>query len=88
MRFAFEHEYVCATLLGQVISDTRSDDAAADDDDVRSFTHTMSDKLLLVDSFIIVRWDETTNLTLSDREAQFRFIRRNRLLNRGSSWRL
>jgi hypothetical protein len=37
VRFAFEHEHVSATLLREMISDTRSHDAAADDDHVCGF---------------------------------------------------
>jgi len=37
MRLALKHEHVGAALLSQMISDTRSDNAAADDDDVCGF---------------------------------------------------
>src|SRR5436853_7901599 len=40
MRFALNHQDVRAALLRQMISDTRSDNAAADDDDVRGFHAT------------------------------------------------
>src|SRR5437588_10782544 len=36
VRFALNHQHVRAALLRKVISDARSDNAAADDDDVRS----------------------------------------------------
>src|SRR5437588_10948507 len=39
MRLALEHEHVRAALLREVIGDTRSDDAAANDDDVCGFNH-------------------------------------------------
>src|SRR5438552_13698673 len=39
MRLALDHEHVCATRLSEVISDTRADNAAADDDDIRGFSH-------------------------------------------------
>src|SRR5262245_9834994 len=37
MRFALNHEHVRATGLSEMISDTRTNDAAAYDDDVRGF---------------------------------------------------
>src|SRR5688572_10626900 len=37
MRLALKHENICAAGLREVISDTRSNDAAADDDYVRGF---------------------------------------------------
>src|SRR5437588_12437358 len=41
MRFALEQQHVRASRLRKMISDTRSDDAAADDDDVCSFSHSV-----------------------------------------------
>ena len=40
MRLALDHQHIRATGLRQMISHTRSDNAAADDDDVRRFTHS------------------------------------------------
>src|SRR5260221_695469 len=37
VRLALKHQHITATSLRQVISDTRTDDAAADDDYVRGF---------------------------------------------------
>src|SRR6266705_3979670 len=37
MRLALDHEHICATGLSELISDTRADNAAADDDHVRGF---------------------------------------------------
>ena len=39
MRFALEHKDIGATGLREMISDTRADNAATDDDDVRGFSH-------------------------------------------------
>src|SRR2546423_14683660 len=39
MRFALQHEDVGAPLLSKMISDTRPDNATADDDDVCGFNH-------------------------------------------------
>src|SRR5437879_2720951 len=39
MRFAFDHEHIAATSLGEMISDARPNDATADDDYVRGFSH-------------------------------------------------
>src|SRR5258708_5204624 len=39
MRLALKHEHISATRLGQVIGDTRSDNAAADDDYVCGLSH-------------------------------------------------
>src|SRR5581483_3003857 len=45
MSLAFEHEHVCAALLGEMISDTRSNYAAANDDDVCGFSHNFQKTL-------------------------------------------
>src|SRR5688572_14469323 len=37
MGFTFDHQHIRAAGLREVISDTRSDNAATDDDDVRGF---------------------------------------------------
>src|SRR5213080_5008779 len=39
MSLALKHEHVRASRFCEMISDTRSDNAAADDDDVCSFSH-------------------------------------------------
>src|SRR6266567_2613553 len=40
MRLALDHQHVRATGLREMISDARANDAAADDDDVCSFSHS------------------------------------------------
>src|ERR1051326_1436941 len=75
VRFALQHQHVRATLLRQMISDTRSDDAAADDADVCSFGHgsesfaqRRSDRkskrrdLLALGLFICRRYDVTSTM--------------------------
>ena len=44
MRFALNHQHIRATCLRQMISDTRANNAAADDDDVRGFHEGQSKK--------------------------------------------